>query len=203
MTWDFLVWYPQRGAGNREAFGAPCSGFIVQRVDVTCDVSWPGTDRKVSKVYHYYEAWFVESGQAKSAIEKHGQATDTAKYKPLPDTEGKLTQKGEIRFYCMDEAESPIVGSQGTGDLRNKWVIWGRHDNPPCDISSGALRSIEKDPEFWENAQPVAGPATREFSVEWSCCRTENKRRFKRGSYVHASAEPLKETIQGALRLLK
>ena len=92
--------------------------------------------------------------------------------------------------------------AEGTGDLED-WTIGAVHGNPPCEISSGMLPSTGKAPELWENAEPVVGPATREGSVEWACCRTENKGRFRPDSHVQASADPLKETIQGAWRVMK
>ncbi|MGH7137443.1 MAG: hypothetical protein ACREHD_16995 [Pirellulales bacterium] len=171
--WDFFLDVLVNPANPRSKTGAPCNGFIVQKVDVFCSINNCGscTGNVSLDELTYWEAWPVRKGQKKSLLRKSGTGTDTAQWTPPIGTCGSYLQSGEIRFYCARAADDPTGNRVGTRDLSSLWTpgTYGKL----CPTSSGILPSTGNPPAFW--ARPsVDGPAQRGFAVDWVCCKPKS-----------------------------
>jgi len=167
--WDFFLEVHVNPNNPKSRVGAPCTGYIVQRVDVFCSINKCGKCNGdiTFEEFTYYEAWPVRKGRRNSLLRKGGTATDTAISTPQKGTCGSYLQKGEIRFYCADGADDPTGNNAGTDDLSKLWKA-GTYGNLR-KTSSGLLPSTGIQPNFWSQP-PVDGPARRGFTLDWECC---------------------------------
>jgi RHS repeat-associated protein len=157
--------------------GAPCAGFIVQKVSVTCyrklcskcePCELP--DEKKFNKYEYWEAWFIKKGDS--------DAPDTAGRLPTwDDSCGVYEQRGEIKFYCMVETAVPRGAGDrvGTGDLRKLWTERNFGGKTLCATTSGELPATS-DPEkakFWDK-KSIEASGSRASSLKWNCCEDKS-----------------------------
>src|SRR5438105_3880498 len=84
---------------------APCSGYLVQKVTVDCDVN-RCNNVTVRDKFSYWEAWAVALGDTTVApgVGHLGpfpfNYTDSAHCAVPNGTRGSVVQAGEVRFYC-------------------------------------------------------------------------------------------------------
>jgi len=163
--------------------GAPCNGFIVQRVQVSCEVDKCNGDEIQHSTFHYFEAWRVVDGQDRPSHSNDGQ--DTAKIN-FDQTyrvcrKGVYTQYSEIRFYCNTDLKLPAE------DQEKSFPGWDANDKTPayygegvCQTTAGSLTS-SRTATFWKTkggidetkAGTPKGAAGRQFNVVWKCCQTK------------------------------
>jgi RHS repeat-associated protein len=163
IKWDFDLNF---GPG-----GAPCSGYIVQKVDFACEVipCWlcpPLYPTGSGTRFTYWEAWYVRKNDNRWTRQEDGEInfTDFSNLKTHDDRCGYGTVSGEIRFYCKN-------GNGGTGVLSRRWTKNETYGLEPCSVTAGYLPSTS-DPSkanFW-NLPPKAGPAFRSHTVWFDCC---------------------------------
>lgn len=192
IAWDFYIDVPTRPGSKRK--GAPCDGFIVQRVSVACIVNpcvngQCSVDLEKANVFDYWEAWPVQRGQNKSTLRRRPyRYTDAARFTAIDNRCGYYFQSGEVKFFCKNPAEDPTGNNVGTGELTD-WhdpTKFGPINYGPgeCGTTSGDLKSKGQEPAFW-NRHPVDGPAQRSFVLDWYCCECPG---VKKGG--NASASP-------------
>ena len=131
--------------------GAPCDGYLVQKMELECgttpcDDDCGGSCKAKTEKGGYYEAWPVLAGKPTfdvSQVYKNPAeaalivSTDSTGVSFISDTCGIENSTGEIRFYCKDKKDIPRdkkgkpigpkigknPGDIGTGDLAaNGWV---------------------------------------------------------------------------------
>jgi RHS repeat-associated protein len=159
---------------GKDTTGAPCAGYVVQRVSVSCyiekctcvrDCTVPDDEKKFDK-FEYWELFPVTLGQQ--------HVPDTAFIPAFGKYCTKYTQTGELRFYCARRFKG--VDGIGVG-LEKKWKpgrFGVKGGNPLCSTSSGTLAATSnpEDVKFWNdnNKPPVEGPATRSYDLVGDCC---------------------------------
>ena len=195
VHWLFGLQTKRRGSRKP---GAPCEGFLVQKVNVICGISSCRTGRGITPgnecltypflSYSYFEAWYVQRGRPISNPPKHAAWTDEASFASERKTCGVYEQFGALRFYCMNRWGNNV----GIGDLRTTWNPpdwWYPNPTDSCRTTAGGVVSTD-DPtlaQFW--SQPWVrseGSISRDFSLEWTCCDCVPKR-FRQ---AYATANP-------------
>lgn len=146
---------------------APCKGWIVQKVDVTCSYqactcptnpsSWP---------FSYWEAWPIAHGGT-TAVDDYGWNTGTWATGTCHMKSGQYGQTTTIKFFCQDA--DPKRHLIGVGDLSQQW-----HQHffgPPniCNTWTGSLPGTSTKPSWWDSLS-VDGIANRGAWTGWSCC---------------------------------
>jgi RHS repeat-associated protein len=170
VDWDFVV--DDVDQVTQKA-GAPCDGYIIQRVGVTCRLKRCPERHFEHHVFYYFEAWPITKGsQYVDDRPAHDSKTDTAKARPTDGFCGRVNQDGEIRFYCKE-------GDGGTGELSapewRKDVEYGV-DKTLCSTSPGVLLSFDgangtRFPPFWTKVNTGASrPGKRAFQLFFCCC---------------------------------
>ena len=162
---------------------APCNGFLVQKVTVSCkvleccynniNVEGPPFD-PIS--YSYFEAWRIAH---KADVPVTFGGVDTAVYSPVGCTKGHYVQSGEVRFFCNPEvglaADSTATSIPGWNSAGTP-VRYGPDSAPDhCKTTAGKLTSRDgalPEPKFWDpfGLSVVATPSNRRMWMEWECC---------------------------------
>ena len=138
----------------------PCEGFIVQKVDVVCQVS-PCNREAPEDKFSYWEAWHVPANSTTASA-----FTDNFGFTATNNRWGSYDQTGTIRFYCKDK----FRGRPGTGDLNKLWVKGGEWAKvPACKTTSISLPSTNQEPGFWSQSS-IGSEGSRNAWVGWYCC---------------------------------
>jgi RHS repeat-associated protein len=163
IKWDFDLNF---GPG-----GAPCSGYIVQKIDFACEVipCWlcpPLYPTGSGTRFSFWEAWYVRQGDNRWTEQEDGNITytDFSNLNTHDNNCGYSNTRGEIRFYCKD-------GNKGTGVLSRRWTKNVTYGTEPCSLTPRYLPSTD-DPskaDFW-NLTPKAGPVFRSHYSSYDCC---------------------------------
>ena len=161
---------------------APCNGFMIQKVTVTCkivecacrnkdvfesDEIYPSTD------YSYYEAWRVRKHKREPVT---FGGVDHFRHTPTTCRRGQYVQSGEVRFYCNADVgleESSTENSIPNWNRSGQVVFYGPENaHQDCRTSAGRLTSTGAQPKFWDGfgANSKAKLATRRAWVDWICC---------------------------------
>jgi len=171
--WNFVVDYTDPKTGK---VGAPCDGYVVQKVTVNCRIK-PCVPQVKDQTFVYYEAWPVAAGGGiEDPKQKKGGVIDSSGATPTLNLCGKVTHTGEIRFYCK-------TGDNGTGDL-TKATGWKNGGSPqygdktfcpttPLDLLSfdGGMGDRGPAPPFWKKAESsVTDAKQRCFRLQYTCC---------------------------------
>ncbi len=158
--------------------GAPCDGFIVQRVLYSCNVGV--CVPRIQDVGTYFEAWFIAEGektmtpQLKRAITRTrgNDAMDTAKF--VSAGEGVYIQNGVVRFFCISNLPAGTVGPHdGLEPTLRGWARDQLFGSGRCSTSPGRLQATQ-GPVMWFGGG--VGPVGRRFRVTWGCCPCAFKR---------------------------
>jgi len=166
---------------------APCSGYIVQKVEIRCDgiecpcESYQRYQLVVDTVY--FEAWKVAAGDTAPRSPKSGSIVgywDTASSRSILNTCGYQSQTGEVRFYCEDK-NHPQAGGVGTGNLGTHaqpgvWKPTIVHGKKCKGRALDAVSTGPEEPEFWrsdpvEAATGLKSDVNRFLTVDWLCCK--------------------------------
>ena len=114
MKWWFFL---EKSWGKYKKPGAPCNGFIVQKVIVIGGISPPCRELRRGEgpvtpgmecpmfgfqSFSYFEAWPVKRGQKRIDVKGRPGYTDDAEYSSVNNTCGFCEQFGEVRFYCRE-----------------------------------------------------------------------------------------------------
>ena len=159
---------------------APCDGFIVQQVDVRCElsacISCPVTS-PLTPSFSYWEAWEVKFDDDVEVDFDRNNFTDKASIDiPFEGSCGNYTQIGTIKFFC----KTP------TGDLNTLWKKFQVHGEPPCGIDAGKAPSLgpaEGPPKWWE--KPPIETGARSFGAYWKCCQCKDRFVTSNGTPVY------------------
>lgn len=194
QQWEFSI-----DLGDNGEEGAPCAGWIVQEVRVACDIGTCITERLIetkkgkppkrvpccdcnreSHTFTYYEAWYVKMGQNTSEDRQNNDEdyTDKASYAAQDRRCGRITQRGEVRFYCENAPGVGIV----SGWQKQQWYPNAGH---VCRTTPWNLRSSQEAP-FWRRT-PRVGPRTRVFQLDFFCCNCKGD--FRK-NHANATAAP-------------
>jgi RHS repeat-associated protein len=155
------------GIGRRREIkriqGAPCDGFIVQKVTVDCQGSECRKKSAIDVLRRYWEAIPVSLGDRFAG-------PDTASGGIPASSSGAYLQTGEVKLYCSDKRDAKAIGKAAVGaSTRN----WRREENwfgkGLCQTTAGTFTSTPKEPDFWTEP-PIEGPAMRDFLLTWRCC---------------------------------
>jgi RHS repeat-associated protein len=160
VVWQFHLFQP-----------APCNGFIIQKVDVTCRMSACDADSPAEKPYSYWEAWPVMRGR-KTAWK--ALSRDTARCPVQNCQKGVYQQETELRFFCNTAVglqESPPEPSIPGWKPSDRTPDYHPDDRHPCKTQAGVLTSTGNRPDFWD-LQAEPGPG-RLFLQDWQCCPAE------------------------------
>ncbi len=152
--------------------GAPCDGFLIQRVLVECRVN-DCADKAHEESFEYFESWKVKKHAQTFVAQQNQLFTDEALYNIPDKTEGSFRQYGEVKFYCNEDVDSRAW------PLTNTPVFYG---TGPCRVTSGGLPSTQKEPAFWSKKAAAEGPAYRDFWVNWCCCPNSKKKEGNAGA---------------------
>ena len=162
---------------------APCNGFLVQRVDVTCSIIECQCNRDIIDLpanlsptpYSYYEAWRIRKGEKTPSTLK---GKDKCEYGIPECNQGNYEQSGEVRFFCNTDVglgENSINGSIPGWTPSGTSVFYGPEND--CRTTAGTLTSTDKTPAFWKGfpvplvpQETRATPASRWALVRWTCC---------------------------------
>ena len=149
---------------------APCDGFIVQKVEVRCQIkdcpyligNCNADPFPQSPTISHWEAWPVKKGDKDFFQYDKWNKTDTGDVFSVMRTCGFMSAWGEVRFFCKSK----------TGDLMNSWKSNNETKGPsscPITMTSGILPGTSTLPNWW-NDQPVESVAMRRISTHWNCC---------------------------------
>ncbi len=154
---------PCKGKGKGE-------GWLVQWVQVTCDITTPCCNgAPVNEEYSYLEAWDVKPKAHRS---KTNSSIDDARYSAGTCSEGSYNQVGQLRFYC---GGVNVGGGETVSTIIKGWGqnhIYGT----TCPTSDGGLWSTNAQSEdanvyFFGVAPNSVNTAMRTFGVSWTCCK--------------------------------
>ena len=162
---------------------APCNGFIVQKVQVSCEIDACNGDEIQHSAFHYFEAWRVAETKDRPLHANHGQDTAIINFDKTYRLcrKGIYTQYSEIRFYCNIDVGLTIE------DQGRTIPGWDHNDQTPayygegiCRTTAGSLTS-SGNASFWktngeEDERKVGTPkgaAGRQFNVTWKCCQAK------------------------------
>jgi hypothetical protein len=156
--------------------GAPCNGFIVQKVSVSCKLHkcCGRTEGDPDINYSYYEAWRVSKHKDKPAT---FGGRDTARLFPAFCSIGEYVQLGEVRFYCNAAVGLPDESTDTSIPTWNKFgdrKSYGPEDAPEaCKTTAGDLTSTGMfSVPFWGGfgTNSETPPKTRRVWLNWECC---------------------------------
>jgi RHS repeat-associated protein len=167
----------------------PCrgdKGVFIQKVDVECNSDKCGCPKNpLEDKYSYFEAFPFRIRPNKKPVEMMGSATDFAEFIVIGG-EGKYSQKGEIKFFCLKpkvepDADKPVVGPEI--DLTGFTHRGFFHPDGTCPTSAGGLHATENKPDFWDKPVTVNGielmenPSYkfRELTFTWDCCNKPHR----------------------------
>ncbi len=161
---------------------APCNGFMIQRVNVSCKIVECACQNKdvfdsenihPSTAYTYYEAWRVRHGKT-NPVTLNG--VDRFLSTPVACRRGKYVQQGEVRFYCNTDVG---LDEETTNESIPNWTPSGtKVFYPPdsasddCKTTAGTLQSTGDQPTFWDGfgTNSRAKLAYRRAWLNWECC---------------------------------
>lgn len=161
--------------------GAPCTGYLFQRVFVFCNSAKCGRDgRRQQKAY--VESWPVTKGQNdvdNLSGPMNARWTDAAIWMGADnDTYGTYFQSGTVRLFCEtghpDNTNVPRQQTVGKSEFRRMRRSIVQILRGPCGTSSGNLRGTSVGrlgvPRFWNRYYQAEGSGYRFFAVTWRCC---------------------------------
>lgn len=171
IRWNFHIDYKL----SDTAKGAPCDGFIVQKISFICTTDFcnPKKFKDLCEVdldspqvsQEFWELWEVKKG-SDSPERPFGAKNDDSATNPFRNTTcGFRYSRGEARFYCKSPLDDPTGNKVGTGELADWQTL--AYGTAPCAVRTN--RSTDIKPPFWDKP-PVDGPASRYFYADWYCC---------------------------------
>lgn len=148
---------------------APCNGFIVQKVTVTCGKA-KCSDALTTETFSYFESWRVVKHR-RTGNEWRG--IDRFRSTPSGCQKGTYEQTGELRFYC-----NSALGLPDRYRESNPGNGWGRggtfpSDSSDCSTTAGGLYSREDEPGFWATLNGATEYAYRWAKHDWNCCPSQ------------------------------
>jgi hypothetical protein len=148
--------------------GAPCTGYVVQRVQVFCTVdpeckNCPTAFQK-TQTYDYYEAFRYPKGDP-DWEDQRGNFTDLASFQAATGNCGAYRQNVDIKFFCEDKND-PIA--HGVGTTKLNWPTGQSHGTEPCVTKSDDAPSTDDKPGFWGDRAVLQ--TIRDFTLIWDCC---------------------------------
>jgi RHS repeat-associated protein len=140
-----------------------CEGYIVQQIDHDSSIApCGGAAKKMKK--QFWEAWKIKKGEKVSWDTKRDKWTDSSIKPSRPNTCGKWSSKGTVKFFCVKKTGD-------LGDLNKKPKKPNDGWGPGAAPWSGVLPSTKQKPKWW--GKPSDGgekPARRASGAEWDCC---------------------------------
>jgi RHS repeat-associated protein len=139
---------------------APFKGYLVQQVDVRCNVNQCGDCPDSSPAmadFSYWEAWPVSQFDTTYKSIRGLSYTDRFARPITKDTCGVVSVIGTVTFFLYVTTGLitwPKARVYGTGDCR-----WSAQSLPSTDIQ----------PSWWDG-QAIEGPALHYLGAGWNCC---------------------------------
>lgn len=165
--------------------GAPCGGWLVQKITVCCKANPCKPNCKCDEVSQeqmncksYWEAWHFKKGEKSTDTGKAAKwpATDRSSFPAPGNTCGRYWQFGEARYFCNNWR----FGSSNVNYIVSNWrngVSVAVGDCPT--VSSGSLKGTTEQPRFWtDSPHEIADMKENEFveanyrgmDARWKCC---------------------------------
>ncbi|MBK7998103.1 MAG: hypothetical protein IPK15_05075 [Verrucomicrobia bacterium] len=145
VEWDFKLSNP-----------APCTGYLVQEVEMSKVVKYCSLKNEVQITDHYWEVWPVTMNDSWSNIARRYGYTDQFANGKYPNSKGSDQKRGVVAFYCARTTDA--------GDPNDDPANWG------SIASSGGLPATRTRPSWWNKVQPVEALEYHWANANWDCC---------------------------------
>ena len=160
---------------------APCNGFIIQKITVSCDIADCGKDISRGR-FSYFEVWPIRERQTKvqdlNPVDGGPTYTDRSNFNILDNTFGTLDVTGDVKFFCNEDVMVAKGSGKNTDSRRlpdgfehqEKDYLFGKETR--CPAGPGLLGSAPggQEPSWWNQSKAVF--ASRGFEGSWDCCKS-------------------------------
>ncbi len=152
--------------------GAPCDGYIIQKNDLTNEMTSCGQPANAPTRLTFYEAFPIRKGDnywqphkvnaMKNKVQGGVANTDTVINRDMPETFGSFAVIGELKFFCQS-----VTGFLGSVDFAGNWKNGLWKSGTDNGLPGGMLPTSRTEPIWWALGK---SNGKRSVSVNWDCC---------------------------------